>query len=514
MIIHHLRVRSFLGIQKGFLNVSISGRKSAQKPNGLLRDTSLGPSMFTEEDELLDSRETLIFSSLYLDSVARNSEQPKATLLAVGFRRLHCQNWTASRILVRFQGRNSLLSEPVEGRLYHWVYKGKGHCDLECKWDPFMLAAPVPEKIPSSGLQLVTLSTRKDTLGSEFRDIVHVVRNANSPKHKLGVCVTPSYLYGDWLLTIQFLEAWRALGASQFWLYETSITKQVDRWLSIYESEGLVQRIRWPLLPTTAKNDPNREVFRMGEFAAQTDCIRRTIGHVKFLALVDFDEYLLPRKRESTEAMSLIDFLEELTNRYPLAGSFHFQQPGKFLYPNNFSFPQKVDLRRLNFNYMADVQVKDEQKMSHNKSVIRPDRIWEIRNHRVRRFVRSEFSQVLVARSEARLVHLRRERGNSAESALTVTVVTEFRRFISEMNRHFNGVVRRNFGDAPETAMILDSDSEVLDTVQEKCGLNRKAFKALMPCKAVHYICPEVLQKKSFHWIVHNGTKTSRFVPI
>lgn len=58
-----------------------------------------------------------------------------------------------------------------------------------------------------------------------FRDVRP--HNLTEYLHKLGVCIQPIYMHAEFPLFIQFFEHWLARGATKFYIYRHSHSKEV-----------------------------------------------------------------------------------------------------------------------------------------------------------------------------------------------------------------------------------------------------------------------------------------------
>ncbi|VDD85480.1 unnamed protein product, partial [Enterobius vermicularis] len=96
-------------------------------------------------------------------------------------------------------------------------------------------------------------------------------------------------------LTIN-LQTWIANGATKFYFYVNSITKEVDGIFRIYENDQniSVERVQWNLFPTEAdvsdEENPNNLIHLGAQVFVWNDCILRAKGNTDYLALSDFDE--------------------------------------------------------------------------------------------------------------------------------------------------------------------------------------------------------------------------------
>ncbi|VDN25154.1 unnamed protein product [Gongylonema pulchrum] len=134
-------------------------------------------------------------------------------------------------------------------------------------------------------------------------------------KHKLAVCLQPVYLLADWTLLVQFFEIWIAQGATKFYMYIQSMAPEVDALLRVYEhsSDLDVERVEWGSLPTAdanpGKNDPNLRMFRMEAITSINDCLLRSRGHAKYVAIMDLDEIVV-----TYTDRTVLEMLERMRN--------------------------------------------------------------------------------------------------------------------------------------------------------------------------------------------------------
>ncbi|CAH1999514.1 unnamed protein product [Acanthoscelides obtectus] len=124
-----------------------------------------------------------------------------------------------------------------------------------------------------------------------------VVHNGNNetraPPHgyKFGVCVKPLHFdYNREIQMLEFLELNRLLGIEHFTFYNHTIGPQVSCILRDYESKGMVKLLPWQLNMVSQK-----EIRTEGLFAALNDCMYRSMYKFSHVALVDLDEYIVPR---------------------------------------------------------------------------------------------------------------------------------------------------------------------------------------------------------------------------
>ena len=72
--------------------------------------------------------------------------------------------------------------------------------------------------------------------------------------------------------------------------------------LRSYEEKGIVSMLSWQLDMISQK-----EIRTEGLFAALNDCLYRGLGSYTYLALIDLDEFIIPRSK-----LTLIELLQKL----------------------------------------------------------------------------------------------------------------------------------------------------------------------------------------------------------
>ncbi|VDD94262.1 unnamed protein product [Enterobius vermicularis] len=114
--------------------------------------------------------------------------------------------------------------------------------------------------------------------------------------HRLAVCAGPVWLYAEWASLPTFFEMWIANGATKFYFYVNSISKEVDGIFRIYENDPniSVERVQWNLFPVEAdvsdQENPNNLIYIGAQVFVFNDCIVRARGNTDYLALSDLDD--------------------------------------------------------------------------------------------------------------------------------------------------------------------------------------------------------------------------------
>lgn len=96
------------------------------------------------------------------------------------------------------------------------------------------------------------------------------------------------------LQILEFLELNSILGVHHFTLYNDTLGPQVGCILEDYMANGVVTLLPWQLNMVSQK-----EIRTEGLFAALNDCLYRSMYRYSYAALVDLDEYIIPRHNDT-----------------------------------------------------------------------------------------------------------------------------------------------------------------------------------------------------------------------
>ncbi|KAG8191806.1 hypothetical protein JTE90_022799 [Oedothorax gibbosus] len=207
--------------------------------------------------------------------------------------------------------------------------------------------------------------------------------NIVSPRGEIAVCVKPfhfSYDRATWLL--EFIELHRVLGAEHFFFYNHTIGPNVDALLRNYMSQKVVTVLPWNL-PVLSQKEIRTEAI----FTSLNECVFRTMYLYKYVVLLDFDEYIIPREHDNY--LDMIHQLEEdHKNIRGQAGSFVFKNVFFYLYWENdtTSFGVEPEKAPQYVPYLL-TQYKTRRLStamkvgSRSKFIVVPERIVEVGNH-------------------------------------------------------------------------------------------------------------------------------------
>ncbi|XP_046393757.1 uncharacterized protein LOC124161473 isoform X2 [Ischnura elegans] len=226
-----------------------------------------------------------------------------------------------------------------------------------------------------------------------------------------GVCIKPLHFsYNQALHMVEFIEFHSLLGFEHFTMYNHTVGPAVGCILNHYAQKGIVTLLPWSLDMAS-----QREIRTEGLFAALNDCLYRSMHRFRYLALIDLDEFIVPRKfqqnkdqtsttakpppnlRPNNTDSSLADLLASLVARAPAAGAFSFQNAFFYLQwaddeessqpikgNANSHLPEKMPALVTQRKTRRRARAHPHKQRS--KYICRPERVVEAGNHFVWEF--------------------------------------------------------------------------------------------------------------------------------
>lgn len=168
-------------------------------------------------------------------------------------------------------------------------------------------------------------SRARNSSAKKGSPVGHPPPSGDNIPDRIAVCVKPLHFnYDQALYLMEYLEFYALLGVSHFTFYNHTLGPHASCVLENYQN-GLVpgnltahdlealtpaeaannatprvlrtqyQRPTVSILPWNLRMRSQKEIRTEGLFAALNDCLYRTMYRYKYLALVDLDEFIVPR---------------------------------------------------------------------------------------------------------------------------------------------------------------------------------------------------------------------------
>ncbi|XP_034941588.1 uncharacterized protein [Chelonus insularis] len=168
-------------------------------------------------------------------------------------------------------------------------------CFVICPLPP---VPPIESPDPKATLtpEAVSVVAKLRTLPTNRIFIQNRPKDRPTSRGKLAICVKPlHYDYNRVLQLIEFIELHRLLGVSHFTLYNDTVGTEAGCALKYYENQGIVSFLPWHRLDMISQ----REIRTENLFAALNDCLYRSMYKYEYIALLDLDEFIIPRHNDT-----------------------------------------------------------------------------------------------------------------------------------------------------------------------------------------------------------------------
>ena len=169
--------------------------------------------------------------------------------------------------------------------------------------------------------------------------------------------------FSETRLLIEWFETYLILGADRFVVYNDSGSSSLKPLIEYYVKQGVLD-IYDISVPSGVK------LFNRGQMVIIQDCIYRYMYKTKYLALIDFDEYIIPTT--STTIVSMFD------NREPKESCGNFQLP-KYWFCTDFASTKNSTMK---VSLLAAYTERNTVAAA-GKTIIQPQRISQGRVHSV-----------------------------------------------------------------------------------------------------------------------------------
>ena len=165
------------------------------------------------------------------------------------------------------------------------------------------------------------------------------VNKSSEATDDIGVCIKPIYSnYNQTLDLIEFIELNKILGVSKFTFYNQSMSNQASCVLDYYSDQmGTRLSVRtWNL----RAHDSHMDIHDEAGMAALNDCVYYNMKNVKYLLMIDLDEFIVPHMNNTLQEMLAFLNSKEIKMKSgrklktgKLASSYNFKNA--FFYPKS-----------------------------------------------------------------------------------------------------------------------------------------------------------------------------------
>ena len=169
---------------------------------------------------------------------------------------------------------------------------------------------------------------------------------------------------------MDWVELNRALGAELLVLYYHSVPDNMYTILQPYVDTGLVEVIDWNLKEPSI---PKMHTLDNGMSGVINECIYRNMNRVKYLALTDIDEFIVPESKFE-KIGEMMKYLEETTKSKPVSAyrflnTYYFEDPVSVPQVKEVSLCPSMKLPRY---FRRTQRATHAEKYGSDKLVIKP----------------------------------------------------------------------------------------------------------------------------------------------
>ncbi len=147
---------------------------------------------------------------------------------------------------------------------------------------------PPPYAVSLSAQNVVFSKTCKT---ADNLNLLHLSQGRSNESLTFTVCVSPIYRYDNVHQLVEFIEAHRLFGVQKFVFYNMSAGANVTRYLNFYQRQGVVDILPWNF-PSTVDGRTHYHA----QVVMLHDCLYRYMFKSKYVAFLDLDEIIVPRK--------------------------------------------------------------------------------------------------------------------------------------------------------------------------------------------------------------------------
>ena len=237
------------------------------------------------------------------------------------------------------------------------------------QYGSFILSCRLPKELWQTPPCSVLVSS--STVPSKTSQWFNVHSSVKTPLHKFEVCVPPLFGQIDRMEVIEFIELAHLFGAERIHFYDYDVSPSVSRVLLYYKTRGIVDILPWKL-DDRLKNE---QIHYNGQSVNIQDCLYRSMFTTRYLAFMDLDEMVVPKKH--TDWLSMITSIKNHTHH---AG---YSVISAFFDPEWRQKDSGYAVRGPRLRSLMDIIRTKHLNSRRTKCMVNPRRIFEIGIHHV-----------------------------------------------------------------------------------------------------------------------------------
>ena len=305
---------------------------------------------------------------------------------------------------------------------------------LSSRWSQYWVSyiLRTKSKLLAKKPRVVRISTNNQC--NNLTNPIPIQGDTSEKTYTFGICLhQPLFDLKNPQVLLNWVELNLVLGAEIITIYFQNVPESFYEILKPYVIKGLVEILDWKLKPPVLSGFTET----WGQVGLMNECIYRNLYRVKYLALMDMDEFIIPQNESQFKITEILPTLEKL-NHKAAAYTFlntHLISDGVALPEVNMS----VKCRRMSWpRYFTQTlrssdPVADGKKFPNHKLIVKPKAVIAVDVHSIAAAKRGYTPSYIVPDSVGLLFHFRYK--------TRFNVPKKERTFI--MSQYFNQTFRR-----------------------------------------------------------------------
>ena len=247
---------------------------------------------------------------------------------------------------------------------------GGGHKLAGFKYHQYYYNCPLTtsSKIPSH----VSIADERCIASDNYIPITQPVKQT-SYVHEFGVCVPIAFNFIDPYRIVEWIEAFKILGVTEFNVYHVHMAEESLKVFQHYVDEGVLHLYHIPSAPVYVNS---RDGNKIASPISLNDCMYRNMYRYRWAIVIDIDELIVPRTTENLgDMITAIDKKNKITEhaRAYMMMNTYFWSNCNFEHPDGI--PDKSFIMKLHKH------APPSKPLYASKSIINPRRCLSVFNH-------------------------------------------------------------------------------------------------------------------------------------
>ena len=183
---------------------------------------------------------------------------------------------------------------------------------------------------------------------------------------------------------MDWVELNKELGAEIITVYFQSVPDSMYEAMIPYIETGLVEVLDWNLIKAPTIFASNKGYGHDGQSGLINECLYRNLYRVKYLALIDIDEFIVPGLKFE-RCPEMLQHLDELTKSKPTSAYMFYNT---HFFDDNITVPEARNVHlcpkmHLPLYFQRTQRATNPEKYGWNKLVVKPEAVDSVQIHHI-----------------------------------------------------------------------------------------------------------------------------------